>query len=563
MSYLALARQWRPRTFVDVVGQEHVTTPLKNALRQGRLHHAYLFTGTRGVGKTSLGRLLAKALNCEQSITPEPCLSCSACLGIEQGAFIDLIEVDGASRTRVEDTRDLLENVLYLPVTGRFKIYLIDEVHMLSQHSFNALLKTLEEPPAHVKFILATTEPHKLPATILSRCLQFHLRHLSPKDIQNQLNNILKSESLPTNAEAIALLSTAAKGSMRDALSLLEQAISSTTNNIQELNLDDVRKMLGYTHQDYAIELLQALAAADALSLLKISRQIAVEGGYFQYTLEELLHYLHQIMIAQHLALHTQQSSKIVSEIVDQRMGQERLQVLIKQFTPEDVQLFYHIGLKGAEEMQLAPTPALGFEMMLLRMLTFKPAALFSNPSPPPPAAAVKGPVVTKPIEKNNALESISRPTPPTAYDSNPAAIAARTIQEPQPMRSDDWPVILAQLNLQGFALLAAQNSEFVSKVSREITLRTARGHHSLFTAYVIEAIESALAKHYQEKIKLIIIQSDKPLQASPAEQHQKRQVQDAQSAKESLAEDAFCQQLQKTFSAELSRPEMLPTDKS
>ncbi|MBA4695753.1 MAG: DNA polymerase III subunit gamma/tau [Legionella sp.] len=562
MSYLALARQWRPRTFVDVVGQEHVTTPLKNALRQGRLHHAYLFTGTRGVGKTSLGRLLAKALNCEQSITPEPCLSCSACLGIEQGAFIDLIEVDGASRTRVEDTRDLLENVLYLPATGRFKIYLIDEVHMLSQHSFNALLKTLEEPPAHVKFILATTEPHKLPATILSRCLQFHLRHLSPKDIQKQLNNILKSEGLPTNAEAIGLLSKAAKGSMRDALSLLEQAISSASNSIQELNLDDVRKMLGYTHQDYAIELLQALAAADALSLLKISRQIAVEGGYFQYTLEELLHYLHQLMIAQHLALHTQQSSKIVSEIVDQRMAQESLQVLIKQFTPEDVQLFYHIGLKGAEEMQLAPTPALGFEMMLLRMLTFKPAALFSNPSPPP-AAAVKGPVVTKPIEKNNALESISRPTPPTAYDPNPAAIAARTIQEPQPMRSDDWPVILAQLNLQGFALLAAQNSEFVSKVSREITLRTARGHHSLFTAYVIEAIESALAKHYQEKIKLIIIQSDKPLQASPAEQHQKRQVQDAQSAKESLAEDAFCQQLQKTFSAELSRPEMLPTDKS
>ncbi|WP_165481641.1 DNA polymerase III subunit gamma/tau [Legionella drozanskii] len=360
MSYLALARKWRPRNFSQLVGQEHINKALINSLNQQRLHHAYLFTGTRGVGKTSIARLLAKALNCEKGISAEPCLICDACLAIEQGRFIDLIEIDGASRTRVEDTRELLENVQYSPTNGRFKIYLIDEVHMLSQHSFNALLKTLEEPPAHVKFLLATTDPQKLPVTVLSRCLQFSLKHLPPEIIGQHLQYILNDEQMSFEMEAIELLAKAAKGSMRDALSLLDQAIASTD---KQLKAQDLKLILGYTQQDYAIQLLHALAKLDAQELIYLSRQIASEGGHFRYVLDELLDYLHQITINQSLA----SDNPLIS-------SRSEIKALAKQFSPEDVQLFYQIGIKGTEDLYSAPTLDIGFEMTLLRMLTFRPA---------------------------------------------------------------------------------------------------------------------------------------------------------------------------------------------
>ena len=366
MSYIALARKWRPRTFSQLLGQEHINKALINSLNQQRLHHAYLFTGTRGVGKTSVARLLAKALNCEQGISAEPCLQCDACLAIEQGRFIDLIEIDGASRTRVEDTRELLENVQYAPTSGRFKIYLIDEVHMLSQHSFNALLKTLEEPPSHVKFLLATTDPQKLPVTVLSRCLQFNLKHVQPDVICLHLQHILDDEKLPYENQALELLAKAARGSMRDALSLLDQAIASSDNKLQT---QDVKNILGYTQQDYALQLLQALADAYPQKLIDISKQITVEGGHFHYVVDEMLSYLHQIAISQSVA----NSNPLISP-------PHEVLALSTRFAPEDVQLFYQIGIKGAEDIHLAPTLVIGFEMMLLRMYTFRPAPQETTP---------------------------------------------------------------------------------------------------------------------------------------------------------------------------------------
>ncbi|WP_237761372.1 DNA polymerase III subunit gamma/tau, partial [Legionella cherrii] len=378
MSYLALARKWRPRTFSQLVGQDHINKALINALNLQRLHHAYLFTGTRGVGKTSIARILAKSLNCEKGISSEPCLQCNICHAIEQGRFIDLIEIDGASKTRVEDTRDLLDNVQYAPAIGRFKIYLIDEVHMLSQHSFNALLKTLEEPPEHVKFILATTDPQKLPVTVLSRCLQFNLKHLATELISQHLQLILKEEQFDFEIQAVDILAQAARGSMRDALSLLDQAI---TGCDAQLRAHDIKMILGYTQSDYALLLLQALAEQNAATVLKISQQIAIEGGHFQYVLDELLNYLHQIAICQMIG-DNNPLIKPSSEMI----------TLAQHISAEDIQLFYQIGLKGREEIHLAPSLVIGFNMTMLRMLTFRPApkeafpplASYTNTLPPP-----------------------------------------------------------------------------------------------------------------------------------------------------------------------------------
>ncbi len=367
MSYLALARKWRPRTFSQLVGQEHINKALINALNQQRLHHAYLFTGTRGVGKTSIARILAKALNCEQGVRSEPCLVCDACMAIEQGRFIDLIEIDGASKTKVEDTRDLLDNVQYAATNARFKIYLIDEVHMLSQHSFNALLKTLEEPPAHVKFILATTDPKKLPVTVLSRCLQFHLQHLSAELISQHLQLILQDEQLDFELEALQLLAQAAQGSMRDALSLLDHAIACAD---KKLETQDVKLILGYTRQDYAIQLLQALSTENPKLLLELTHQIEVEGGHFHYVLDELQNYLHQMAVY----LCVGDDNPLISPSM-------QVKALATQFCAEDIQLLYQIAMKSREDIHLAPTLGIGFSMTLLRMLTFRPAP--SSPMPP------------------------------------------------------------------------------------------------------------------------------------------------------------------------------------
>lgn len=354
MTYIALARQWRPQTFEQLQGHAVVKQALTRALQENKLHHAYLFTGTRGVGKTSIARLLAKALNCEQGISPTPCLSCTTCISIEKGQFIDLIEIDAASKTKVEEMRTLLENVPYAPSIGRFKIYLIDEVHMLSQHSFNALLKTLEEPPAHVKFLLATTDPQKLPATILSRCLQFHLTPLSVEVITTQIQIILANEKTTAEPAAINLIAEAAKGSMRDALSILEQAMMVEHPH---LTVTTVKSILGYTQTDYIPLILKALMDNNAVALLQVSTHIAEEGGHYPYVLETLLH-----------AFHTLAKSPYLSQ------SSTALEPFTQAFPPEMIQLFYQITLKSLEDLPITPHPRIGFEMALLRLLSFQPA---------------------------------------------------------------------------------------------------------------------------------------------------------------------------------------------
>ncbi|MBA2711638.1 MAG: DNA polymerase III subunit gamma/tau [Tatlockia sp.] len=539
MSYLALARKWRPRTFSQLVGQEHINKALQKSLNQQRLHHAYLFTGTRGVGKTSVARLLAKALNCETGISSEPCLRCEACVAIEQGRFIDLIEIDGASRTRVEDTRELLENVQYRPTNGRFKIYLVDEVHMLSQHSFNALLKTLEEPPEHVKFLLATTDPQKLPLTVLSRCLQFSLKHLSTDHISNHLQTILKDEQLTFELEAVELLAKAAKGSMRDALSLLDQAIASIKD---KLSAPEIKIILGYTQQDYAIRLLQALEKLDAQELIHLSREIGNAGGQFQYVLDELLDYLHQITIAQSLA----SDNPLISP-------QPEIKILAQQFSPEDTQLFYQIGIKGTEEINLAPSIAIGFEMTLLRMLTFRPAPLVNNPQ------LSYGTIAKKSVEvMENLTNEIVKIQPPPFNNStiNIEELVNENQIEPEGMKvnlsgTEDWATILQKLKLTGLALNATENAEFIAKTGREINLRVAKGHRSLFTPSIINRIEDALSTYYKETIK-IALTSDEPVQSSPAQQKQIASNLRQQNAELNLQNDLFFQQLRQEFSAEL-----------
>lgn len=360
MDYQVLARKWRPKNFTEVAGQEHVLRALTNSLTQQRLHHAYLFSGTRGVGKTSIARILAKCFNCETGITPTPCGKCDTCVEIDTGRSIDIIEVDAASRTKVEDTRDLLDNVQYLPAKNRFKIYIIDEVHMLSGHSFNALLKTLEEPPAHVKFLLATTDPQKLPVTVLSRCLQFNLKALSPELLQKQLKYILSQEKIPAEDQALYQLALNANGSVRDALSLLDQAISFGHNQVTTA---DVKTMLSSIDTGKVLELLEALVANNADLMLAIIAELAELAVDFVGTINELLEILHQVTIAQ-LAPNSQISSW---------QYPEQIKKLAVQLNPEEVQLYYQIGLIGKRDLFLAPSLKSGFEMIMLRMLAFRP----------------------------------------------------------------------------------------------------------------------------------------------------------------------------------------------
>lgn len=362
MSYQVLARKWRPQHFSQLVGQEHVKNALSNALTNNRLHHAYLFTGTRGVGKTTIARIFAKSLNCEQGITASPCGTCSACLEIDAGNFVDLMEIDAASRTKVEDTRDLLDNVQYAPSRGRFKVYLIDEVHMLSKHSFNALLKTLEEPPPHVKFLLATTDPQKLPITVLSRCLQFNLLALSPTQIAQHLAYVLTEEKIPFAESALTLIAKAAKGSLRDSLSLTDQAIAQSNSNIQ---LDVIRTMLGYLEQTWAEQLLQAVLAQDAVSLQQQLASLVQQHNDYAQVLDDMLAILHLTALSQFTP-----AAAGISESADFILQ------LAQRLEPAQVQLYYQLLISGKKELAYAPDALIGLEMTLLRAMAFAPANL-------------------------------------------------------------------------------------------------------------------------------------------------------------------------------------------
>ncbi|WP_372759649.1 DNA polymerase III subunit gamma/tau [Litorivivens sp.] len=436
MSYQVLARKWRPRSFREMAGQAHVLKALVNALDHDRLHHAYLFTGTRGVGKTTIARILAKCLNCESGVSSEPCGTCDACVSINEGRFVDLIEVDAASKTKVDDTRELLDNVQYTPTRGRYKVYLIDEVHMLSGHSFNALLKTLEEPPPHVKFLLATTDPQKIPATILSRCLQFSLKNMSPEKIVEHLTHILGQEMIGFEEPALWQLARAAEGSMRDALSLTDQAIAFGGG---KLGSADVEAMLGTIDHSAIKDIASALNAGDAQGLLQTVSRLADQGVDFAGVLADLLSFLHRVAIAQ-----------AVPEAVDGTLpDSDAVKTLAAELPAEDVQYFYQVGLAGRRDLPLAPDARSGLEMVLLRMIAFRPAGVHQLPQASagsaPPVKKPSAPTGAKTVENSQRTGShvLKAPVPPSAHSEAPRR--TDTAPASAPVQSSAPPVVVAQ----------------------------------------------------------------------------------------------------------------------
>ncbi len=470
MSYQVLARKWRPRDFESLVGQDHVVRALTNALEQQRLHHAYLFTGTRGVGKTTLARILAKSLNCEKGISANPCGKCSACTEIDAGRFVDLMEVDAATNTKVEEMRQLLENAVYSPSRGRFKVYVIDEVHMLSTSAFNAMLKTLEEPPDHVKFILATTDPQKIPVTVLSRCLQFNLKQMPAISISEHLSKILGLEGVKAESGALKLIAASARGSMRDALSLLDQAIAYSG---EELSESAVRVMLGTVDDDFLFEILDAIAGADAAAALAVATRMDSLSISFDWALQDLASLLHKTAMAQ----------SVPQAIPDTDTSKERIVALAGIFDAEDLQLFYEIAIHGRQELQLAPDGFAGFTMALLRMFAFRPEYGSTQPERArPPATAVV--------------------TPPAAATS-PACSALRQADAIADIK--DWPAMLQSLKLGGLPKQLAQQCALVSFFDDMLVLRiTASSRHLAEKAYQ-EKLSAAIAERIGRKIFLTL----------------------------------------------------------
>ncbi|MDP1709011.1 MAG: DNA polymerase III subunit gamma/tau [Gammaproteobacteria bacterium] len=512
MSYQVLARKWRPRNFAELVGQEHVVRALTHALDNDRLHHAFLFTGTRGVGKTTLARVLAKALNCEQGVSSTPCGACSACREIDEGRFIDLIEVDAASRTKVEDTRELLENVQYAPTRGRYKVYLVDEVHMLSTHSFNALLKTLEEPPPHVKFLLATTDPQKLPVTILSRCLQFNLKRVPLDLITRQIEHILQQEGVNSEAAACKAIARAADGSLRDALSLVDQAIAYGGGALRET---DVQAMLGNIEQTHVLALLEALSQSNAQALLERVELMGQHAADFEAVLADLLTQLHRIALAQIMP----------DAIGDDEGGRDAVLALARAITAEDVQLFYQIGTLGRRDLPLAPESQAGFEMLLLRMLAFRPVtATQTAPSPAPAKAASAAPVA-------------------------PAAKGGTGVAAPSlpPAASSEWAGMIDALKLTGMTRQLAANCVLVAREGPVVHLLLDAAQAHLQRKTVEQQLQQALQKHLGVPVKLDIA-TGKPEQETPALTDARLQNDRQQAALQVIEGDVLVQTLCATF---------------
>jgi len=554
MSYQVLARKWRPKSFPAMVGQEHVLRALINALDNDRLHHAYLFTGTRGVGKTTVARIFAKSLNCENGITSNPCGVCSACTEIDQGRFVDLIEVDAASRTKVEDTRELLENVQYAPTRGRFKVYLIDEVHMLSSHSFNALLKTLEEPPPHVKFLLATTDPQKLPVTILSRCLQFNLKRMAPEMIAGHLEYVLGKEGISFDKSAVVQVSEGADGSMRDALSLLDQAIAYGGGKLVN---DEVRAMLGTIDRSYVYKLLQGLADSDAASILDTVNGLAQQGVDFTAVLAELVSQLHKLALAQ-----------VVPQTAEGLVEQEAITSLAQAISQEDIQLYYQIGLIGRRDLPFAPELRSGFEMILLRMLAFRPDAS-SQPHIQPSSQQRQTP--------NAASQPVSTSTPqPTAAASKPYSNAvsaaqvvepkapAATVAEPDPPASaaGSWHEIVAQLGLRGMAQQLAANSEMISRDGGVIRLALSSQHASLRRKALEMQLQDALQKYFGEPISLeFSTAAGSQAQHTPAVIDKRQAENRQQAAVDAINADPNVRRFQESFNAQVVTDSVRPIE--
>jgi len=526
MSYQVLARKWRPRSFHEMVGQEHVLRALVNALDHERLHHAYLFTGTRGVGKTTIARIFAKSLNCEQGVSSKPCGECAACVEIDEGRFVDLIEVDAASRTKVDETRELLDNVQYTPTRGRYKVYLIDEVHMFSNHSFNALLKTLEEPPPHVKFLLATTDPQKLPVTILSRCLQFNLKRLPPDLIQTHLADVLGRESVACEMPALRELARAADGSMRDALSLLDQAIAFGGG---EIRTAEVCEMLGTIERGQVLELLQGLARRDAAAVLAAVERVAQQSPDFSALLAEMLTLLQRIAVLQ-----------VVPDALDaEETDSAMLEELAGLMSHEDVQLYYQIGLIGRRDLPLSPDPRSGFEMVLLRMLAFTPAA--AEPVAPRPGGGTDGPPLGK--------------TPAAAEPVVAAAPAG------QGVAATDWEAIIEAMQLKGMVRQLAVNCSLQDHADGEVKLQLDNAHHQLLTAALQEKLQQALDRYFQHPVRLRIdcpAGAGQPVE-TPARQQQRAAASRQNAAEQAIAGDETVHALEETFGARVQAGSVRP----
>jgi DNA polymerase III subunit gamma/tau len=533
MSYQVLARKWRPRNFSTLIGQEHVVRALTHALSEQRLHHAYLFTGTRGVGKTTIARILAKSLNCETGITATPCGSCSACQEIDSGRFVDLLEVDAATNTKVDEMRQLLENAVYAPTRGRFKVYVIDEVHMLSNSAFNAMLKTLEEPPAHVKFILATTDPQKIPVTVLSRCLQFNLKQMPTETISGHLVHILQAEGVPFDIQSLSLISRSAAGSVRDALSLLDQAIAHGAGKVE---VGQVQAMLGTVGQDYLLAILDALKEGDASVLLQVAANIGMRSLSFSVALQDLSALLSRLQIAQ----------LVPASIDESEPEREHIFDLASAFSPEFVQLAYQITNIGRRELSIAPDEYAGFVMTLLRLYAFRPSSVADV------VAAVNARVqVLMPSKRPEVSE-----------------VAAGTLEELLTQKAvigpilspshSDWHEIVAGLQLSGLARTLAQHCELRSVGETECLLRLSPTHGHLQMKPAPDKLQQALRDYFGRPLLLRfeLAQQDKD---SPAVTASREKQQRQESAVASIEQDMFVRDVIESFDASVIESSIKP----
>lgn len=590
MSYQVLARKWRPRSFKDLVGQGHVLKVLINALDSGRLHHAYLFTGTRGVGKTTLARILAKCLNCEAGVSSTPCGECGACVGIDEGRFVDLIEVDAASRAKVDETRELMDNVQYSPTAGRHKVYLIDEVHMFSKHSFNALLKTLEEPPPHVKFLLATTEPKRIPITILSRCLQFNLKHLTVEEIEGQLQTIMEAENAPAEGASAALLAAAADGSMRDALSLLDQAISYGNGRLEEAQ---VRDMLGAIDSNELNGLLDDIIRQDAGGLFARINKVAELAPDYDALLAELLSILHDAAVAHALPKAPELAGETAAGFAS-------------RLKKEDVQLYYQIALNGRRDLYMAPDPKMGFEMTLLRMLAFRPlqdaASLASSagaasggekvpqraeatppatssappsapvaPAPSVAAAEAALPVASSapiaPASSAAATEAAppaassapiapapsvaaTETAPPAPTDASPAPPPAMEKQPMSALNNDNWPALIEAMALNGLTRELARHCVLKDCNGNQVSLSLQPGQGHLLRPAQQEELQEALRRRFDEGLRLLFEEEEDKAAETPAQKQARAKLEEKQAAIEAIEQDPKVKMLQEAFGA-------------
>jgi len=575
MSYQVLARKWRPKTFAQLVGQEHVSQALINGLDQDRVHHAFLFTGTRGVGKTTIARILTKCLNCETGVSSKPCGECSSCIDIDEGRFVDMMEIDAASRTGVDDMRELLESVQYTPTRGRYKVYVIDEVHMLSGHSFNALLKTLEEPPPHVKFVLATTDPQKIPVTILSRCLRFNLRRLLPRQISDYLKQIVESEGVETEPEALVSISRAADGSMRDGLSLLDQAIAFGGG---KLAMSDVEKMLGLVDHEHVATMIRALANEDAQGLLDVVEELVSQSRDLETVLLNLAEVLHRVTLVQ-----------CVPEYRDpERSDWDSIAGLAELLAAEDAQLFYQIAIKGRNELGLAPDPRTGLEMTLLRMLAFRPASVdsatpdsgpaktakprVSKASPVAPAESAAARPLVEPFANDPAEPELfsspcsmppveqpeSKPAESASTESSKSEGLSRRPHPPSP-EDDDWVSLQGHLDISGQVRELARNVQLQSRSDDRWDFIIAPSLRHLGSANCVNRLSQAISEKMGHAAGVKLVDSEGQDIVSVAALDDQKMRQGMSEAEKAINDDPTVKALKEQLGAHIVEDSIQP----